>query len=316
MLWFDNQAEEAANFYVSVFKNSKVKQITHYAGEEFPEKKGQVMTVSFELDGQEFTALNGGPDFKFTEAVSFVINCDTQEEIDYYWEKLTAGGGKEVECGWVADKYGLFWQSNTGKVFRRMGEGSGRAATGDARGVADEEARSRKAREGICRKVTSDLFAIHVPLMQNIPGLRSCYDKVGRLIYFGRMLDKIRLHAAGQLPPDYAENLGEHQFTLDGRCCRFLGVPYSEIKKRTLAGEPDEAVLNWAHAHGASRTDEECNVWNRFIAKLGWRDERSHVLPQRIQESGLTGKPIETLIDHIEFDEGRDPVAERAWEKI
>jgi len=82
MLWFDNQAEEAANFYVSVFKNSKVKEITHYAGEEFPEKKGQVMTVSFELNGQEFTALNGGPDFKFTEAVSFVINCDTQEEID------------------------------------------------------------------------------------------------------------------------------------------------------------------------------------------------------------------------------------------
>jgi predicted 3-demethylubiquinone-9 3-methyltransferase (glyoxalase superfamily) len=81
MLWFDKQAEEAANFYVSVFKNSKVKQITHYAGEEFPEKKGQVMTVSFELNGQEFTALNGGPDFKFTEAVSFVINCDTQEEI-------------------------------------------------------------------------------------------------------------------------------------------------------------------------------------------------------------------------------------------
>jgi hypothetical protein len=161
-----------------------------------------------------------------------------------------------------------------------------------------------------------DLFAIHVPLMQNIPGLRSCYDKVGRLIYFGRMLDKIRLHAADQLPPDYAENLGEHQFTLDGRCCRFLGVAYSDIKERTLAGEPDEAVLNWAHAHGTPRTDEECHVWNRFIAKLGWRDERSHVLPQRIQESGLTGKPIETLIDHIEFDEGRDPVASRAWEKI
>jgi len=152
--------------------------------------------------------------------------------------------------------------------------------------------------------------------MQNISGLRSCYDKVGRLIYFGRMLDKIRLHAAGQLPPDYVENLGEHQFTLDGRCCRFLGVPYSEIRKRTLAGETDEAVLNWAYAHGTPRTDEECHVWNRFIAKLGWRDERSHVLPQRIQESGLTGKPIETLIDHIEFDEGRDPVASRAWEKI
>src|SRR5215216_1352761 len=154
MLWFDNQAEEAANFYVSVFKkNSKVKEITHYAGEDIPEKKGQMMTVSFELNGQEFTALNGGPQFKFTEAVSFVINCDTQEEIDYYWEKLTAGGGKELECGWVADKYGLFLAGNTGKVFRRMGEGCGWAATGDARGVADDEARSCKVTEGICRKV-------------------------------------------------------------------------------------------------------------------------------------------------------------------
>ena len=107
MLWFDNQAEEAANFYVSVFKNSKVKRITHYAGEDIPEKKGQVMTVTFELNGQEFTALNGGPKFKFTEAISLVVQCDTQEEIDYYWDKLTAGGGEEVECGWVSDKYGL-----------------------------------------------------------------------------------------------------------------------------------------------------------------------------------------------------------------
>ncbi len=116
MLWFDGQAEEAAKFYVSVFKNSKVKEITHY-GEEPPGRKGQVMTVSFELDGQEFTALNGGPQFKFTEAVSFVINCDTQEEIDYYWEKLTAGGGEEVQCGWLADKYGLSWQVVPGKFF-------------------------------------------------------------------------------------------------------------------------------------------------------------------------------------------------------
>ncbi|MEO5719768.1 MAG: DUF5069 domain-containing protein [Chthoniobacterales bacterium] len=153
--------------------------------------------------------------------------------------------------------------------------------------------------------------------MANIPGLRSCYNKVCRLIYFGRMLDKIRLHAAGQLPPDYVEDLGDPQpFTLDGRCCRFLGVPYSEIKSRTLAGETDESVLTWAHTHGVPRTDEECHVWNRFVAKLGWRDERSSVLPERIRESGLTDKPIETLIDHIEFDEGRDPVAERAWEKI
>ncbi|MFN2477122.1 MAG: DUF5069 domain-containing protein [Chthoniobacterales bacterium] len=153
--------------------------------------------------------------------------------------------------------------------------------------------------------------------MPSIRGLRSCYDKVGRLIYFGRMLDKIRLHAAGQLPPVYVENLGDpHPFTLDGRCCRFLDVSYPQIRDRALVGGSDEAVLEWAHAHGTSRTDEECHVWNRFIAKLGWRDERSQVLPQRIAESGLTGKPIETLIDHIQFDEGRDPVVERAWEKI
>ncbi len=118
MLWFDNQAEEAANFYVSVFKkNSKVKQVTYYAGEDIPEKKGQVMVVSFELNGQEFTALNGGPQFKFTEAISLVINCDTQEEIDYYWEKLTADGGEDVQCGWVTDKYGLFWQITPAKFF-------------------------------------------------------------------------------------------------------------------------------------------------------------------------------------------------------
>ena len=109
-LWFDNQAEEAVNFYVSVFKNSKVKGMTRYTGEEPSGEKGSVMTVNFELDGQEFVALNGGPQFKFTEAVSFVVNCETQEQIDYYWEKLTAGGGEEVQCGWLTDKYGLSWQ--------------------------------------------------------------------------------------------------------------------------------------------------------------------------------------------------------------
>jgi predicted 3-demethylubiquinone-9 3-methyltransferase (glyoxalase superfamily) len=116
-LWFDNQAEEAAKFYVSVFKNSKIKAVTHYTGAEPAERKGQVMTVSFELDGEEFVALNGGPQFKFTEAISFVINCETQEEIDYYWEKLTAGGGEEVQCGWLADKYGLSWQVVPTKFF-------------------------------------------------------------------------------------------------------------------------------------------------------------------------------------------------------
>jgi predicted 3-demethylubiquinone-9 3-methyltransferase (glyoxalase superfamily) len=84
--------------------------MTHYTGEEPSGEKGSVMTVSFELDGQEFVALNGGPRFKFTEAVSFVVNCETQEEIDYYWEKLAADGGEEVQCGWLTDKYGLSWQ--------------------------------------------------------------------------------------------------------------------------------------------------------------------------------------------------------------
>ena len=116
-LWFDNQAEEATKFYVSVLKNSKIKAMTHYTGEEPSGKKGSVMTVSFELDGQDFVALNGGPQFKFAEAVSFVVNCETQEEIDYYWEKLTAGGGKEVQCGWLADKYGLSWQVVPTKFF-------------------------------------------------------------------------------------------------------------------------------------------------------------------------------------------------------
>jgi predicted 3-demethylubiquinone-9 3-methyltransferase (glyoxalase superfamily) len=109
-LWFDNQAEEAANFYISIFKNSKVNEKTYYTGEEPTGKKGSVLTVMFELDGQEFVALNGGPQFKFTEAISFSIDCETQEEIDYYWEKLTSGGGEEVQCGWLADKYGLSWQ--------------------------------------------------------------------------------------------------------------------------------------------------------------------------------------------------------------
>ena len=115
-LWFNDQAEAAANFYVSVFKNSKIKGISHYTGEEPIGQKGSVMTVNFELDGQEFVALNGGPKFPFTEAVSFLINCETQEEIDYYWEKLTADGGEEVQCGWLADKFGLSWQVVPAKI--------------------------------------------------------------------------------------------------------------------------------------------------------------------------------------------------------
>ncbi len=111
-LWFDNQAEEAANFYVSIFKNSKIGKIARYGKEGAKASgrpKGSVMTVTFKLDGQEFLALNGGPHFKFTEAISLVVNCETQKEVDEMWEKLSQGG-QEVQCGWLKDKYGLSWQ--------------------------------------------------------------------------------------------------------------------------------------------------------------------------------------------------------------
>jgi predicted 3-demethylubiquinone-9 3-methyltransferase (glyoxalase superfamily) len=107
-LWFDNQAEEAAHFYTSIFKNSKIVSVNRY-GEAGPGPKGSVMTVKFHLDGQEFVALNGGPHFKFSEAISFVVNCETQEEVDKFWEKLSEGGEK-VQCGWLKDKYGVSWQ--------------------------------------------------------------------------------------------------------------------------------------------------------------------------------------------------------------
>ena len=154
--------------------------------------------------------------------------------------------------------------------------------------------------------------------MSRVEGLRSPYDKtLGGLHHLGRMLDKIRLHAAGQLPAEYVANLGDARlFLLDGRCCRFLGVRYADLRERTLAGGTDEEVLAWAHAHGTPHPDEECHIWNRFLLKLGWRDERSGVLPQRIIDAGLTGKPIETIIDHIEYDEGRDPVATKAWDSV
>jgi predicted 3-demethylubiquinone-9 3-methyltransferase (glyoxalase superfamily) len=111
-LWFDNQAEEAAILYTSVFKDSKIESVSRYTNEGFEihgAKAGSVMTVSFTVNGQSFLALNGGPLFKFTEAISFQIFCDTQEEIDYYWNKLT-DGGSEGQCGWLKDKFGLSWQ--------------------------------------------------------------------------------------------------------------------------------------------------------------------------------------------------------------
>ncbi|HEX6305391.1 MAG TPA: VOC family protein [Anaerolineales bacterium] len=107
-LWFEDQAEEAANFYTAIFKNSKIESVTRY-GEAGPGPEGSAMTVSFELEGLQFTALNGGPEFNFTEAVSFLVDCKSQDEVDYLWEKLTEGG-EEGPCGWLKDKFGLSWQ--------------------------------------------------------------------------------------------------------------------------------------------------------------------------------------------------------------
>jgi len=117
-LWFHDNAEEAANFYVSVFPNSKILSVNRY-GDAGPGPKGSVMAVSFDLDGRQFTALNGGPRYTFTPAVSFLVPCETQQEVDYYWDKLIAGG-KPSQCGWLEDKYGLSWQIVPKALFRLM----------------------------------------------------------------------------------------------------------------------------------------------------------------------------------------------------
>jgi predicted 3-demethylubiquinone-9 3-methyltransferase (glyoxalase superfamily) len=123
-LWFDHQAEEAANYYVGIFKSSRITAVTRYpsAGQEIHHRTaGSVMVVAFELDGHSFTALNGGPLFRFTEAVSFQVNCTSQEEIDYYWEKLGAGGDpKAQQCGWLKDRFGLSWQVVPARIEEMM----------------------------------------------------------------------------------------------------------------------------------------------------------------------------------------------------
>jgi predicted 3-demethylubiquinone-9 3-methyltransferase (glyoxalase superfamily) len=122
-LWFDDQAEEAANFYVSIFKNSKIGDITRYGGSAAQmsgKPVGSVLTVTFYLEGQEFVALNGGPQFKFTEAISLCVNCDTQQEVDELWEKLTRDGGEPGPCGWLKDKYGVSWQVVPRVVYEMM----------------------------------------------------------------------------------------------------------------------------------------------------------------------------------------------------
>jgi hypothetical protein len=154
--------------------------------------------------------------------------------------------------------------------------------------------------------------------MPHIPDLRSPYAKVGRIVYFGRMLDKIRLHAAGRLPPEYVANLGDQGAPnfFDARCCRFLGVSYADLQARALAGSSDEDVLGWAEMNGKPRTDEECEIWNMFMSKRGWRDAATTTVRQRTEQFGLTGKPVETMFDVLDYDEGRDPGRDRPWEKF
>jgi hypothetical protein len=148
--------------------------------------------------------------------------------------------------------------------------------------------------------------------MPSVPGLRSCYAKVGRLVYFGRMLDKIRLHAAGKLPEGYYANLGNG---FDARCCAFLKVAYPDLVARVKLGGTDEEILAWCHERGGARSDDDCTIWSRFMSKIGWRDDRTPVLRQRVVEYGLADKniTIETFFDLNDYDEGRDPVATQAW---
>jgi len=158
--------------------------------------------------------------------------------------------------------------------------------------------------------------------MPAVPGLRSPYAHVGRLVYFGRLLDKIRLHAAGALPSDYLDNLGDAKPTVfDGRICRFLRVPFAEIAARVRA-EPaasDAEHLAWVEARALAaghppRTDEECEIFSAFLSKRGWRDAGAVILAQRAAEPAVAGRPIATMFDYIDFDEGRNPVATRAWD--
>jgi gluconokinase len=142
---------------------------------------------------------------------------------------------------------------------------------------------------------------------------RSPYDAIRGLVYFPRLLDKIRIHAAGRLPAPYLEHLGDG---FDGRCVRLLGVAYEDVKQRVLAGESDEAVLDWCLAHGRKLTEEEIDVWSNFMMKRGWRDDASERVAVRIKESGFEArdKEIATMFDYIDVDEGRTPPDFRKWE--
>ena len=139
-----------------------------------------------------------------------------------------------------------------------------------------------------------------------IEGLRSCYDTVGGIVYFGRMLDKIRLHAKGKLPEDYVVNIGDNPTMFDGRCLNFLKVQYEDLKARTLAGGTDDEILAWCFAKGRKPTDDETLIWNAFMSKRGWRDEARERLNFRKKEAGLEDRDdIQTMFDYIDIDEGR-----------
>lgn len=150
--------------------------------------------------------------------------------------------------------------------------------------------------------------------MANVPSLRSPYGKVGRLVYFGRMIDKIRLHAKGQLPADYTANYGDTQQpnVFDARCCRFLGITHAALAEQVATGKTEEELLAWCHDNGGSRTDEQCYIWNNFMMKRGWRDEANEGLLFRLREAGLQHRTdILTSFDFIDVDEARDPASTR-----
>jgi gluconokinase len=151
--------------------------------------------------------------------------------------------------------------------------------------------------------------------MPHVPQLRSAHARVGRLIHFGRMLDKIRLNARGELPQDYVATVGDqkpNQF--DARCCRFLGVPYADVRERALQGGCDEEILLWAHGKGLARSDEDCLIWNRFMSKIGWRDDRTEIVAQRVIEYGFQPGAAQTLCELFDLDEGRPIGGTRSWE--
>lgn len=150
--------------------------------------------------------------------------------------------------------------------------------------------------------------------MANVPGLRSPYTKVGRLVYFGRMIDKIRLMQTGILPADYQANYGDaNPGVFDARCCRFLGLPHLRIAEQVTSTKSDETILEWCEQNGIRHSDEECDIWNNFMMKRGWRDEASSRLKARVDEYQLGGRGVETFFDLIEVDESRDPAQTRPF---